>query len=225
MDSKTEEIQQAWDQRQQRLGSNQRSVLYKNLPEVFNQSLHKRHSQFIVNNIPPTAHRLLDLGCGYGRLAREVKRDNSEIAISGVELCQAFAEQFDKEFEECFHGSIQSYQPQNRFDVILIVTVLMYVEREELSELLNRYWATLPIGGRIICIEQFDNILIQLRRAFLKNKLQPTGREVHYFQRNELINLLLALPGSKLISQQKFGLLPILNRPVMHTGIVLQKDI
>lgn len=224
MDSRTEEIQQAWDERQQRLGSNQRSVLYKNLPSFFNQSLHRRHSQFIVDNIPSQAKSLLDIGCGYGRLSKEVQKHHPKIDISGVELCQAFSQQFEREFLECYHGSIQSFHPQKQYDAILIVTVLMYVDRSELKDLLLRYWEALPSGGRFICIEQFDNILIQLRRSFLKNKLQPTGKEVYYFQNNELFKLLSALPGSQVIAKQKFGLLPLINRPVMHTGVVLQKD-
>ena len=223
MDPHTQDIRRAWEDRQQHLGNNHRSVLFKNLPSWMNESLHRRHSNFILANLPQKMISMLDVGCGYGRLSREVQRCRHELEIYGVELCEAFAKQFEGEFSGCFHGSMQDYRADRQFDVVLLVTVLMYSNRSDLSEVLSRLWDALAVGGRLICIEPSNNFLVRWRRKADSERLRPTGGDVLYFRAGELRQLFEMLPGAHIAAQRHFGLLPGLLFPEIHHGIVVEK--
>ena len=223
MDIHTQKIRRAWEERQKKLGSNHRSVLFKNLPSWMNESLHHRHSGFIIHHLPQQAKILLDVGCGFGRLAHEIMKAKPEIKINGIELCPAFAQQFETEFSGCFQGSMQDYNPDQTFDAILIVTVLMYAKHEDILNLLQKFWSALVVGGRLICIEPYENILIRLIRQISNHLLQPTCGQVVYFQRHELESLLNALPAANMVGRCAFSLMPWFNFPVLHHGFVLQK--
>ena len=223
IDMHTQKIRNAWEEREKKLGNNLRSVLFKNLPDWMNDSLHYRHSQFIIKNLPKQGKSLLDVGCGFGRLSREIAKVKPEVKISGIDICPAFAKQFENEFSECFNGSMQDYKQEKTFDTILMVTVLMYAKHEDIYEILNKFWSILAVGGRLICIENYENILIDFRRLINNQLLQPTGNQVIYFKRHELENLLVKLPYSDIVAKRTFSLIPCFSFPVLHHGFVLQK--
>lgn len=224
MDDKNSELKASWRERQEALGSTKRSVLYKNFPDFLNNSLHDRHIRFILDQLTEHSTSILDLGCGYGRISAEIKKAHPECTIQGVELCDEFAEQFRQEVGECASGTIQDYEPTRNYDVILFITVLMYLAPSEVAHHLHRYWNALQPGGRLICIEPFNNVLIRLRKASDSEALSPTGGDfVHYFKTGELASGLLALPNSKLLQHQKFGIIPLVNVPRLHDGFCIEK--
>jgi trans-aconitate methyltransferase len=225
MNGDNAELKASWKERQETLGSTKRSVLYKNFPDFLNSYVHARHMRFILSQMPESPKHILDLGCGYGRISAEVKKAHPGSIIQGVELCDEFAEQFRKDIGECASGSIQSYEPSRQFDVILFVTVLMYLTADELAENLNKYWGALSPGGRLICIEPFNNVLTRLRKASDNKAMSPTGGDhVHYFQAGELKSRLASLPHSVVVSQDNFGILPVLNFPRLHEGFSVEKE-
>ena len=224
MDENTQNLKASWRERQAALGSTRRSVLYKNFPDFLNNSLHKRHVRFILRYLPENAAHVLDLGCGYGRIAAELKREYPALSIQGVELCDEFAEQFRRDVGDCAVATLQDYEPTRSFDAILCVTVLMYVSPGDLDYQLGRYWQALAPGGRLICIESRNNSLVSLRRASASNALSPTGGELaHYFQPGELASALARLPHSRILRREKFGVLPLINAPALHEGFVAEK--
>lgn len=223
MDSRTKEIQTSWDDRQQLMGNNIQSVLYKNLPGPINQRLHRKHMEFILHAVKPDHYKFLDVGCGYGRISSEIMSKRSDVKIQGVELCQAYAEKFREDIGSCFHGTLQEYQPEDKFDVIIIVTVLMYAGTEELPGIIDKLWNALNPGGRIICIEQSMNLLIKLRQAMKNRHFEPTGGDVIYFAKEELEKKFSHLTGLHKIDSRAFGMLPLLNLPTMHNGFVFEK--
>lgn len=224
MNGDNADLKAVWKERQETLGSTKRSVLYKNFPDFLNSYVHARHVRFILNQLPETPTNILDLGCGYGRISAEVKKTHPGSTIQGVELCDEFADQFRSDIGECASGSIQSYDPTRQFDVILFVTVLMYLTPDELAENLDKYWNALLPGGRFICIEPFNNILTRLRKASDSEALSPTGGDqVHYFQAGELKSCLGSLPNAIVAGQDNFGIIPLLNLPRLHEGLSVEK--
>jgi len=225
MDENTQNLKASWRERQAALGSTRRSVLYKNFPDFLNNSLHRRHVNFILRYLPEKATQVLDLGCGYGRIAAELKQKHEALEIRGVELCDEFAEQFRREIGECAVATLQDYQPTRSFDAILCITVLMYVAPGELDYQLGRYWQALAPGGRLICIESFNNSLVGLRRVSASQSLSPTGGELaHYFQPGELEGALMRLPHGRILQRQRFGILPFFNFPALHEGFAVEKQ-
>ena len=66
---RVEELRQAWDERARDLGLTKRAVLFKRFPGWLNESVHRRHAAFALRNVPAHASRVLDVGCGFGRMS------------------------------------------------------------------------------------------------------------------------------------------------------------
>jgi SAM-dependent methyltransferase len=222
-EDRTATIGRAWRERQRRFGNTERAVLYKNLPGFANRRLHRQHAELIRRSLPSSTRTILDIGCGYGRIAAEVQRALPESRISGVELSAAFADAFRLRFHGCFTGSIEDYQPTDTFDAIIIITVLMYVQPDRIGNVLRKYWNALNHGGTLICVEQCSNFLIDIRKLLGSRRFESTGGDVTYFRPASLADALNALPGARVVEQTRFGLLPIVNWPVLHAGFVLHK--
>ena len=224
MDKNSIDLKASWKERQESLGSTKRSVLYKNFPGFLNNYVHDRHIQFILGQLPAAPDNILDLGCGYGRISTEIRNAHPASTIQGVELCDEFSEQFRKNVGECASGTIQDYQPTRKFDVILFITVLMYLTPGEIVGNLSKYWEALSPGGRFICIEPCNNMMVRLRKAANTKKLSPTGGDlVHYFGVGELSTTLSNLPNSRILNHEKFGIIPLINMPRLHDGFSIQK--
>lgn len=224
MDRRNSDLKDSWKQRHGALGNTRRSVLYKNFPEFLNNYIHASHVKFVLNQLPRSPRHVLDLGCGYGRISAEIQNVHPSAKLQGVELCDEFAEQFRRDLGDCASATIQEYVPTEQFDVILFVTVLMYVAPDEVAANLARYWDALAPGGRLIVIEPCDNALIWLRKKTKARNISPTGGSlVHYFASDELGSHLDRLSGSRIIRKENFGLFPLLGVPRLHCGFSVEK--
>jgi SAM-dependent methyltransferase len=217
------DIKAQWEQRQRELGNTTRAVLFKNLPEGFNDRLHRAHVRFLVGNLPAVTRTLLDVGCGYGRTAAAIKDTFPAIDINGVELCEEFARAFEASIGPCFMGSVAQFHTTKDYDAITIVTLLMYLDREEQQAVLAKLWKHLRPGGRMLLIEPYFNLLISWRRKFRVQTLAPTGGEVAYFRHGEFVELLsTAIPEARLTRMTRFNM-PFAGFPTLHLGAVLEK--
>lgn len=215
-------LKSQWADRQRTLGNTQRAVLFKNFPDSFNESLHAAHLQFIQRHLPATAASLLDVGCGFGRTSLPLKSANPTLSFTGVELCEEFARAYQERIGPCFCGSVGDFTTNEHFDVITIVTLLMYLSDEERDREVARLGAMLNPGGRLIVIEPYLNFLTVMRRALKLRKLAPTGGEVRYFGRHELESqLAAALPAFRRLETRLFGM-PVTGLPRLHIGIAME---
>lgn len=96
MSDRIQHLKDAWDDREQRLGATKRSVLFKRFPGWLNQSIHRRHRSFVLRHLPEKASRVLDVGCGYGRMSLEIKQRFPEMQFQGIDLCAKFCEEFQR---------------------------------------------------------------------------------------------------------------------------------
>ena len=206
------------------MGNSKRSVLFKNLPDYLNNRIHRLHIQFILNSLNNNTKKLLDVGCGYGRISQDLLKYKPNINIEGVELSTSFAQYFEKNIGTCFQGSLQSFVPKKKYDAIIIVTMLMYIDSNELSINIEKLWQSLKPGGVLICIEPIDNFLVSLRQKCKLGYFEPTGENsVNYFNHEEF-NQLFNFPDSITKSEGKIGLLPLLNMPILHKAITITKQ-
>jgi len=186
--------------------------------------VHRRQRDFVLQHVPLATRFLLDVGCGFGRMAGEIHRERPSVEIDGIELCGAFAEAFRERFGKCFDGRLQDYSSNDSYDTIVIVTVLMYLSRQEMPIELTKLWRQLPSGGRLICIEPFPNFMVRWRQRCQSKVFAPTGgSKVVYFGKNELQQLLLALPGARLIAARPLGPFSMFDHPVLYTAVAIAK--
>jgi len=222
--SKVTEIHDAWEQRHEKFGNSKRSVLFKNLPDYLNNRIHRLHIQFIQNALNDDTKTLLDVGCGYGRISKDLLKYNSGLNIEGLELSTSFAHHFEKNIGTCYQGSLQDFIPTKKYDAIIIVTMLMYIDSNELPVNIEKIWQSLQPGGVLICIEPIENFLVSLRQKYKLGYFKPTGENrVNYFNSDEF-NHLFNFPDSITKFETKIGLLPLLNMPILHKAITITKQ-
>ena len=223
MSERTEQLKREWDRRSERLGSTQRAVLFKRFPGWLNQSIHRRHVRFIVDNCPSRMSRILDVGCGYGRLSIEIARHFPEARFQGVDLSTEFANHYEQHVGPCFNGAIQAFRTDESYDLILIVTTLMYLSTEEHTETLERLWSSLAPGGRILCIEPASELFILWRRLTGKTSASPTGGTVEHFLRQQLVKKFVHLEGSRVVRTRSVNLLPHIAATAVHHCVAVEK--
>ncbi len=224
MNSDISEIQDAWEKRHEQLGHSKRSVLFKNLPDYFNNRIHRLHIKSIKNALNDDTKTILDVGCGYGRIAKDLLEYKPALDIEGVELSTSSARHFEEHVGSCFHGSLQDFIPKKTYDAIIIVTVLMYVNKDELSINLEKLWQALRPGGVLVCIEPIENVFISLRKKYKLGYFEPTAKNtVNYFN-NKSFNQLSKLPNATVTAEETIGLLPLFNTPVLHKAITITKQ-
>lgn len=146
----------AWEQRSRMYGATLKSVLLKNMPTVLNEHIHRQHVRWILDflRLQP-AERLLDVGCGYGRLTMTIAEKFPKIEITGFDISDHYVKLYrERTGKKAVQGIVEKF-PQELpcFDCILCVTVLMYVSSDKLQRAFNEMIAHLTPKGRIILIE------------------------------------------------------------------------
>lgn len=223
MSARTEELKKEWDARSMRMGSTQRAVLSKRFPNWLNQSIHRRHISFVLENCPTDMSRVLDVGCGYGRISRELALHFQSAHFQGVDLCTSFSEEYERTIGPCFNGPIQEFRTNEKFSLILIITTLMYLSLEEQTDVLNKLWLSLEVGGRIVCIEPASEMFILWRRLTGNESASPTGGTVKHFLQHQLNERFAHLDGSTLRACRSVTLFPCVLSSAVHHGVCIEK--
>lgn len=223
MSTRTEELKREWDARSEQMGSTKRAVLPKRFPGWLNQSIHRRHVSFILDNCPADTRSILDVGCGYGRISGELAVQLPNARFQGVDLCTRFAEEYERTIGPCFNGPIQEFRTNERFDLILIVTTLMYLTAEEHTEVLDRLWSVLAPGGRLVCIEPASEMFILWRRLTGKESASPTGGTVGHFLQHQLNAKFAHLDCGIIGENRSVTLLPYVCSTAVHHCVSVER--
>jgi SAM-dependent methyltransferase len=224
MTERTDQLRKEWDNRSERLGATQRAVLFKRFPDWMNKSIHRQHVHFVDDNCPQGLSRVLDVGCGYGRISVELARRFHGAQFQGIDLSKEFAKNYEKHIGPCFNGPVQEFCPDEAYDLILIVTTLMYLSAQEHFDVLQRLWSCLVPGGRIVCIEPASELFVMWRRLTGRNSASPTGGTVEHFLNHELVEKFAHLPGRKILETRSVKLLPMISATVVHHCVAVEKQ-
>jgi trans-aconitate methyltransferase len=222
MTDRIRQLESDWTERANSAGMTQRAVLFKRLPGWMNGYIHRQHVQFILKNWPTDASSVLDIGCGYGRIADAIRERHPRTRFQGVDLCPAFAREYEHKYGQCHTGPVQSFEPHDRYDVILFVTVLMYLDPSEQIAALKRIADALQPDGVAICIEPAVEIQETFRSLTGRNDASPTGGFIHYFRKSELRSLLHTSGLSSTMARQ-IRLVPGVRRTALHHLIAAKR--
>jgi SAM-dependent methyltransferase len=223
MTRRTDQLREEWDRRSAHLGSTQRAVLFKRFPDWLNRSIHRRHMRFIFDNCTAGPSRVLDVGCGYGRISVELAKRFPEARFQGVDLSAPFARHYEEHVGPCFNGPIQAFRTDETWDLVLIVTTLMYLDSHEHAEVLERLWSSLAVGGRIVCIEPASELFTLWRRLTGKASASPTGGTVEHFLQQQLVDRFAHLQDLKLVAARSVNLLPFVDATAVHHCVAVEK--
>jgi GT2 family glycosyltransferase/2-polyprenyl-3-methyl-5-hydroxy-6-metoxy-1,4-benzoquinol methylase/tetratricopeptide (TPR) repeat protein len=105
--------------------------------------------QEILDLIPLSAKRILDIGCGAGRLG-EVLKQRQQATVIGVETVPAAAKQAQARLDDLFEEDIESLQLSDRepFDVVVCADVLEHLKNP--LAVLRKIHHWLKPNGRVV---------------------------------------------------------------------------
>jgi len=152
------EMRSRWEERAKDKGDDFSGVLFQGLPIMINRAIHDWHTEVLLQHflpLLPSEGHLLDMGCGYGRLSREVQHYRSDVHIIGadfsLEYCRIFAA---STHAPVICSRLQSPPFKNEtFDALLAVTALMYAEPTARKTVIHELLALLRPGGVALFID------------------------------------------------------------------------
>ena len=197
---------ETWETRSKIFQNNLKSVLFRRFPDSLNGHLHELHKQIILENTPDKDNlQILDVGCGFGRNSLYLIDRNSKTIVTGIDISQNFVDLFKANTtQSAFCGTLEEF-PDNlgKFDFILCITVLMYVEKENLNLAIQNMLSHLKSGGKIILIEPLTSGHFFSSGFGILNffRMKQTTSPGNHFKSNYLIKNILACGGQ--INEEK----------------------
>lgn len=173
-------LKDQWEQRASTKGVSLAGVLYRGLPEHLNEYIHEWHirvlQQRVLSEIPMSG-RVLDVGCGYGRISEQINKLRPDLEIVAVDLALEFCKLARKKVDaHVVCGDItQLPLSSNSFDAIVAVTSLMYVIEPERETVMKGLMACLKPRGVGLFVDpgrEYSNIIAALKPS---TKSTPTG--------------------------------------------------
>lgn len=199
------DIKRLWEERSKKYGRDFRGVLPKSFPSWLNMILHKwmysqiRYKILNTNGEDGYSYQILDLGCGYGRIAKEVLNDFPKDRVYGVDISKNYVDIFNKDLTPRAHGKVADIKKlpfgSNYFDMVYMITTLMYItNNKEQETAMKEIFRVLKSKGQFVFIERnpighflftFGGIITKLRGKKHKEidsvsfKEDQIGRLVH----------------------------------------------
>jgi SAM-dependent methyltransferase len=177
-----------WERRAAEQGTTLSGVLYRGLPESLNAHLHRWHAELVTRQLlprVPQGGRVLDLGCGFGRLGTVVRATRDDVALCGVDLATNYCRMFTAATGAsalCADLSALPFAPRS-VDAIIAVTCLMYVAPERAVDVVRSLHGLLKPGGAALLVDpgrEFTALVAALRPS---SRDTPTGGR--WFTRRE----------------------------------------
>lgn len=153
-------IRAAWNERSKKYGRRIEGVLPKSLDPLINDYLDKWMFEIIEKNINRNYKlNILDLGCGYGRLSKQILRKFPNVEVAGVDIAENYVDIFNKTLSpkgKAYVGDIKKLPFKSEsFDLVFIVTSLMYLtEHEDQIACIREMKRVLKDKGRFVIIER-----------------------------------------------------------------------
>lgn len=158
------DLRSSWEERSQKFGNKVEGVATKSLPIDVNRKLDRwmfvQIEKVINNNLKQrTATRILDLGCGYGRLSKPLLDKYLHVKTYGIDISKNYVNLYNKNLYprgKAAEGDIKELKfKDNYFDGVFMVTTLMYLTaRGDQLKAIREILRVLKPGGKLVIIER-----------------------------------------------------------------------
>ncbi|MFQ5448397.1 MAG: class I SAM-dependent methyltransferase [Saprospiraceae bacterium] len=170
--------QARWQERAKKFPPGLRAVLFQGLPYSLNEAIHDWHCRVITRQLLPLlpkAGRVLDVGAGYGRLSRIIKKERPDLEVIGIDFSHDFCRVYQQETGPAICADIHHLPlaPHSN-DALLIVTVLMYTQGDT-QAIARTLIEQLKPGGIALFIEPGYELITWLQKLNSGYQHKTTG--------------------------------------------------
>lgn len=152
----------AWEERSRYFGKKVEGVATKSLPTQINKELDDwmlERIKKIAKLFKEKSVKVVDLGCGYGRLSKPLLENYKNFKIYGIDVSKNYVNLYNRDLKprgKALVGDIKRLPfKDNSIDIVFMVTTLMYLtEKNDRKMALNEIIRVLKPSGRSIIIER-----------------------------------------------------------------------
>lgn len=158
------DLKKSWEERSQKFGNKVEGVTTKSLPLPVNKRLDEwmfgQIEKAIRNNLTKKNNvRILDLGCGYGRLSKPLLDKYPNIKTYGIDISKNYVSLYNKNLSprgKATEGDVKKLKfKDNYFDCVFMVTTLMYLATgEDQLKAVREILRVLKPVGKFVIIER-----------------------------------------------------------------------
>jgi SAM-dependent methyltransferase len=184
------------------LGATRKAVLEQSFPDAVNNHIHAIHTTEILHALPTDARKILDVGCGWGRVSKEIAKI-CKGTIYGIDPSSLFVRKFNTLLRSRGKARVGDMRrlpyAKDSFDFVYTVASFMYMETyKDRKKALGEMFRVLKPGGRICLIEpnttgvtlfQLWGIVPYIYRVLLgKPKVESYGSSFSLQEMSGLVN-------------------------------------
>lgn len=154
------EAAQFWDERSSKFGARIEGVLLKSVPKNINFYLNSWMLKQVLGVLDKrNGYKVLDIGCGYGRLSEPILKKFPDLQIFGVDLAENYVDLYNKKLKPRGEAVVADSRDlpfeDIFFDAVFMVTALMYLTTEEDQiKALKEMIRVLKPGGKFLILER-----------------------------------------------------------------------
>lgn len=158
------DLKKSWEERSRKFGSKVEGVATKSLPLSVNNKLDEwmfgQIEELVKGDLKKkTKLKILDLGCGYGRLSKPLLLKYPKIKTFGIDISKNYVNLYNKSLSprgRAFEGDITKLKfKDDYFDGVFMVTTLMYLtDPLEQLKAIKEIFRVLKPGGKLVIIER-----------------------------------------------------------------------
>ena len=173
------DLSEFWQRRSRKYGRAMEGVLCRSWPVCLNRYLHRwtwMKVRGVVEN--KSGMRVLDSGCGYGRLSAELLREFPKVSVYGVDISRNYVEIFNKDLGskgKALVGDVRRLPfKDNYFDGEFVVTIFTHLKSEDdLRKAFSEMMRVIKPGGKFVVIERHPVGYAIVTVGGLAEKLKP----------------------------------------------------
>lgn len=131
----------------------------KSFPRFVNNYLDRWMYGQIKLKIKNEELKILDLGCGYGRLSKKILDDFPKARTVGIDVSQTYVDLYNQDLAprgKAVKGDIRKLSfEDSSFNVVIMVTTLMYLtDKKDQQKAMKGMFRVLKPGGSFVVIER-----------------------------------------------------------------------
>lgn len=224
-------INNLWEVRSKEYGKALEGVLPKSLPLPVNEYLDRWMFSQIKKVVSSKKKlKILDLGCGYGRLSKKLLKCFPKVEVYGIDISRYYVDLYNGDLQprgKAVVGDIRKLPFQDDFfDVVFMVTTLMYLtDAKDQQKAIRELLRVLKSNGHFIIVERsLWGYKLMTLGGLISNLRSSKYMEIPAtsFSPNYMCNLLVGCDG-KISSLSGIPFWTILIHPTILLSLISSK--